>query len=122
MRIKNEALELSGTDLESNQTSLPVWLGHIALFSVQVVITGSPNGTLKLQASNDNGANDIYLANASIINWTDIPNQSASISSAGSVIFNVPDSGYKWFRLVWIDASSGSPSTITSARYMLKGI
>lgn len=122
MRIQNEDLTLDGTDMQSNIVSDPVWLAHIVNYSVQVVYTGTPNGTLKLQGSNDLGAKDGLQSTVSITNWSDISGASESVTAAGDVIFNIENAGYRWFRLVWTESSSGSPSTITSARFNVKGI
>lgn len=121
MRIQNEDLVLSGTDMTSDITSDPVWLGHIMVLSVQTVYTGTPNGTLKLQGSNDLGSISGSKPITGITNWTDL-GVSDSVSAAGSTMFNVADTGYRWFRLVWEDSSSGNPSTITSARFNVKGV
>lgn len=122
MRIKNEALELSDTDMTSNITSDPIWLGHIAHYSIQAVFTGTPNGSFKLQGSNDEGANSNNIENVSITNWSDISGSSTNVSAAGNLILNQENVGYRWVRLVWTDSSSGSPSTITSCRYNVKGV
>jgi len=121
MRIQNEDLTLSGTDMESNITSSPIWLGHIVNYSIQVVFTGSPNGAFKLQASNDKGANDFKIASASVTNWTDISSTSTNITTAGNLMYNIENAGYRWVRLVWTDSSS-STAAITVARYNVKGV
>jgi hypothetical protein len=121
MRIKNDALTLSGVDMEAGITSNPIWLGHIVNFSIQLVFTGAPNGAFKLQASNDEGSNDFRIANATITNWTDVANSSTNVSAAGSILYNIENSGYRWVRLVWTDSASDT-SAITVARYNVKGI
>ena len=121
MRTKNDSFTLSGTDMTVNITSDPIWLGHIVNYSIQVVYTGTPNGTLKLQGSNDQGANDTSLSTATITNWTDIPSSSIAVSAAGSSLLLDKDCGYRWVRLVWTDSASGA-SSITVARYNVKGI
>lgn len=121
MRIQNEDLTLSGTDMTTNITSSPIWLGHIAHFAIQLVFTGSPNGSLKLQCSNDQGANDLQIAAATITNWTDVDGSTQAISSDGNHVWNVQNCGYRWVRIAWVDSASGSPSTLTSARFNVKG-
>ncbi len=122
MRIQNEALTLSGTDMRDDITSNPIWLGHIAYYSIQLVFTGTPNGSFKLQASNDIGSNEMNLANASITNWTDISGSATTVSAAGDLMFNAENAGYRWVRVVWTDSTSGNPSTLTSARFNVKGV
>ena len=121
MRIKNDALTLSGTDLSSNVTSDPIWLGHIAHYSIQLIFTGTPMGAFKLQASNDEGAKTNNLENASITNWTDITGSSTNITAAGDLLYNVENAGYRWVRLVWTDSATVT-GTLTVARYNLKGV
>lgn len=123
MRIQNEALTLDGTDMESDILSNAIWLGHIAHYSIQMVFTGSPNGTFKLQASNDEGGKDGGgLASPTIVNWTDIADSDQAITASGDHTWTVENAGYRWVRVVWTDSSSGSPSTITSARFNVKGV
>ena len=121
MRIQNKALTLSGTDMESDITSDPIWLGHIANYSIQVVFTGSPDGTLKLQASNDFGARDGSLDQVSIDHWTDIIGSSQNITASGDHTWTVENAGYRWVRMVWTDSAS-SDADITSARFNVKGV
>jgi hypothetical protein len=122
MRIQNESLTLSGTDMTDNITSSPVWLAHIAYYSIQLVFTGTPNGTLKLQVSNDNGMIDSHdPSSASITNWTDLADSSQVISASGDHMWNERAAGYRWVRVVWTDNTSGSPSTLTVARFNVKG-
>ena len=100
MRIKNDNLVLSSTDMSASLTSNAIWLGHIANFAIQLVFTGSPEGAFKLQASNDEGANDLKLADASITNWTDIDGSTQAITEAGNHMWNVQNCGYRWCKSV----------------------
>jgi len=125
MRVKNENLLTTATlTLASSQNLRPVWLGHIALFSVQLVFTGTPDGAFKLQGSNDVGsidAADLDNQDNGLTNWTDITNTSTNISAAGSLLYNIPDSGYAWVRVVWTANSGGTTPLLTSARAYVKG-
>jgi len=121
MRINTEDLTLDGTDMTSNITSNAIWLGHIANAAIQLIFTGTPNGTFKLQASCDapkkgNEGNTIPT------NWTDVIDSSQSVTAAGDHIYELQNIGYTFVRLIWTDTSSGSPSTLDSARYMVKGV
>ena len=107
--------------MESNITSDPIWLAHISNYSIQLVFTGTADGTLKLQASNDEGANDNHIESAVITNWTDILNSDQAITAAGGHIWTVENAGYRWVRVVWTDGNS-SGANITSARMNVKGI
>jgi len=121
MRIKNESLALSGTDMTTTITSDPIWLAHIVNFSIQAVFTGTPNGAFTLQGSNDEGSKSNDVTNAVITNWSTVDSSSKAVTSSGSVLYNIENAGYRWVRLVWTDTSSGA-STITSCRSNVKGV
>lgn len=121
MRIKTENIldELSGVDMTSNITGPAIWLGHIANYAIQLVFTGSPNGNLKLQASCDE-PDRTNPQNTTVTNWTDIDGSLQAITASGNHMWSVENAGYTFVRLVWTDSASGA-STITVARFMVKG-
>lgn len=121
MRIHNEDLELDGTDMESNITSDPLRLESVINYSIQVVFTGSANGSFKLQASNDDDEKLDGVSGPTITNWTDIDGSTKTVTAAGNIMYDVENTGYKWVRLVWTDSSS-SGADITVARYHIKGL
>lgn len=123
MRIHNQTLTLSSTDMsQTSITSSGIWLGHISDFSIQLVFTGSPVGTFKLQASNDQGNEDKGnggWSDSGVTNWTDLDSAQA-ISAAGNLMYNYRGAGFRWVRLVYTkDSGTG---TITVARANCKGI
>lgn len=122
MRIGNDELNMD-SDLSASQTSEPVWLGHIANFSIQVVFTGTPGGNFKLQMSNDEG-NPTAAKEADrdykIENWTDIADSAFTVSAAGDVAWNYRDCGFRWVRVVYTQTSGSG--TITSIRFNVKGV
>lgn len=122
MRIKSDNIlaDLSGTDMTSNITGPAIWLGHIANYAIQLVFTGSPDGAFKLQGSCDEYDPKNPLG-TSITNWTDIGGSNQPITASGDHMWSAENAGYTFVRLVWTDSASGSPSTITSARFMVKG-
>lgn len=122
MRIQSDSIlnELSGTDMTSNITGPAIWLGHIANFAIQLVFTGSPNGAFKLQASCDE-ANPGNPTETVPTNWTDIVDSNQAITASGDHMWTVENAGYTFVRLVWTDSASGT-STITVARFMVKGV
>lgn len=125
MRVKNENLldDSGALDLSVNQSLKPLWLEHIAYFSIQLVTTGAPVGTFKLQMSNDPGnINAASPANQeNISNWTDVADSSVIVSAAGNLMFDVSQSGASWVRVVWV-AGGGSTGSLISARANTKGI
>jgi hypothetical protein len=122
MRIGNDTLNINA-DLSVSQESEPVWLGHIANFSIQVVFSGSPQGNFKLQMSNDEG-NPTAAREADrdyqISNWTDIADSAFTVNAAGDVAWNYRDCGFRWVRVVW--THTGGSGTITSIRFNVKGV
>lgn len=124
MRIANHTLSLSSTDLaQASITSEGIWLGHVSDFSIQIVFTGAPVGSFKLQASNDEGREDQGNGgwnDDGVNNWSDVSSTTIAISAAGDFIFNYANSGFRWFRVVYTRASG--TGTITVARYNTKGI
>jgi hypothetical protein len=107
--------------MQSDIVSDPIWLGHVLHYSIQAVYTGTPNGSFKLQASNDKGANTNDLENVSITNWTDISGSTINVSASGDLMYSLENIGYRWVRLVWTDTSSADPSTITVSQINTKG-
>lgn len=131
MRVANENLLVidgaaATTSLAASQNMKPVWLGHIADFSIQLVFTGTPAGTFKLQASNDTGkpqsAGDAAKYSG-VTNWTDIADSDVTVSAAGNIMWNYQDAGFEWVRVIYTASGAGSGSpTLTVARAKVKGI
>ena len=105
---------------QNNYVSAPIALTHIAMFAAQIAYSASAC-TFKLQGSCDEGApteNTQAAAAAKVTTWTDIANTTtAALTGAGNVMWNVPDCGYAWVRIV----QTGT-ATITSAKVNVKGI
>lgn len=129
MRVANDnLLTLDGaavsSSLASSRNYKPIWLGHIQNFSVQCVYTGTPNGTFKLQGSDDVGqVNSQSEANQStgVTHWTDIADSSVVVAAAGDFMINYQNCGFEWVRLVWTAAGAGTTPVLTSARLKCKG-
>lgn len=123
MRIFNDQVIFDNNDLSASRQSEPIYLGHIVNFSVQVVFSGTPNGTFKLQVSNDMGEIDAQtrlVQGRGVQHWTDVADSSFSVTTAGDVFWTVQNIGYRWARVVYT-AASGS-GTIESARANGKGV
>lgn len=124
MRVNNENLldESGPLDMSVGQNLPAVWLGHIMHYSLQVAFSGSPAGTLKLQASNDPGRiNAAESANqAPIIHWTDVADSTVTVAGAGDAMWTVQNSGYNWVRIVWTPTSG--TGSLNSARAYVKGL
>lgn len=124
MRINNENLldESGPLDLSESQNLSAIYLGHIAHYSIQLVYSGSPKGTFKLQASNDPGRINAAEAvnQAPISNWTDVADSAVEVSAAGNNMWTVQNSGYNWVRVVW--TNDDGAGTLESARAYVKGV
>jgi hypothetical protein len=103
--------------LNTNINSANMQLLQIYGYCIQAVITGTPNGTFKLQASCDPFNNQ-----GLVTNWTDITSSSYTATTAGSYMWNVSDSMYNWVRLVFTDASGGTSTATLKAVLNAKGV
>lgn len=120
MRPFNEPI-ISNALMNANISSPGIPLAQTFGYAIQAVYTGTPTGTLKLQASND-PLGDLTNPNDQPTNWEDISNSSQSISAAGSFLWNVTDVMYTWVRLVFTDGSGGTSTARLSANINGKGV
>jgi hypothetical protein len=93
---------VSAADMSSNVTSNAVEIQGISNVSLSAVYTGSPVGSVKLQASVDAGAN-----------WSDVASSSFSISSAGVFIWNYAPCAVPLLRVVYTATSGSGALTVT---------
>lgn len=121
MRIANGTLIASSVSLATSWTSGAIYLGHIPFFSVQLVFTGVPEGTFKLQCSNDSGHPDSTgsIAYLGVSNWTDVRGSNQIVSEFGNHVWTVQNIGFPWTRVIWTP-SAGTGSLI-DAQFQLKG-
>lgn len=114
----------AGTVMNHTITSTYYQLRDIYGFCIQVVYTGTPTGTFKLQASADPVPLAGKLSTEPPTHWTDIANSSYSVTAGGDYMWNVFDSMYNYVRIVYTDTSAGHSSTavITSATINAKGV
>lgn len=130
MKTKNsDLLTIDGTrstvTIGTTRQFKPLHVGHASSFSIQMVFTGTPDGTFKLQASNDAGnlsaSGDSARYNG-VSNWSDVADSSFTVSAAGDVMWEHGAAGMEWVRVVYTAAGAGSGSpTVTSARAVVKG-
>lgn len=82
--------------------------------------TGTPVGTLKLQACVDPALNFDTKPDAGLVNWEDVPLATVALTGiAGSQMFIDPTAFYRWVRVVWVRTSGNISLT---ARIQFKGI
>lgn len=95
-------------------------LKNIFMYSMAAIFTGTPTGTVKLQASNDPETNDSVPLPAPT-NWVDIADSSFPITAAGETMWNVSEVGYNYVRVVYTDSSGGASTATMTTIFNGKG-
>lgn len=124
MRTFNKQIS-TGLALNATKNSPAVQLKNILLYSVAFIVTGTPTGTVKLQASNDPETNDTMPLNnpqPGPVNWVDITDSSFVLAASGETMWNVRDIAYNYVRVAYVDASSGSSTATANIIINAKGI
>lgn len=107
---------MRNSDASDDITSELIFLGLSIGYAVQAVITGSPVGTLKLQASVDDGDNwaEGPGVGSGVVNWNDIPNTLAKVNGAEIISWSMDTQpNYKWARLIFTSTSGTGNITAT---------
>jgi len=121
MRSNNAPL-VTNAVMNTTINSPAIQLDQIIGYAIQAVYTGTPTGTLKLQASND-PVKLAYDVNPQVpINWTDIADSDFTVTSAGIYTWNVTDVFYTFVRLVYLDSSGGTSTAVLNANINFKGV
>lgn len=114
--------------LNANYTSPYVPLKQIYTYSVCATITGTPTGTIALQASNDPETNDTqYNIPGNIpptqvpVNWVTITNSPFAVTTAGSEFWNINYTGYNYVRVIYTDTSGGTSTATMNIVFCGKG-
>jgi len=124
MRVFNKQIA-TATVLSANRNTTFVELKSIVLYCIAAVITGTPTGTIKLQACNDPDTNNtIPVPNntANPTNWVDITGSSFVVTTAGETMWNVRDPGYNYVRVAYVDASGGASTATMTVVFNGKGV
>lgn len=118
----------ASTVMNTTINSLAMQLENMVGYSIQIVFTGTPTGSFKLQGSCDPvpKANLVVGANGVVTytptNWTDVADSTFTVTAAGNVEWNSNNVFYTYVRVVYTDASSGaSTAIITVASFVGKG-
>lgn len=83
-------------------TSSVVPLDNVQDFSIEGIWTGSPNGSIIVQVSNDMVNSSAAIAANS---WVDYTNTSQTITTAGNFLWNFTNQNMKWLRVVYTFSS-----------------
>lgn len=122
MKIANDEILAAPASLGTDFSSNAIFLGHVDRYAIQLIFTGSPNGSFKLQASNDIGEaqkNTEAGRGSTIVNWTDISGSTQNVNSAGDHMWSAEIAPYRWVRVVW-ERTAGTGS-LESIRLNTKG-
>jgi hypothetical protein len=88
------------TSLAASINSDAVKLKTATRYSIHLVITGSPVGSFRVQASN------IPVAEGSTVpDWSDVAYSTIQVSDNRTVFYNVNDVAYYYFRVVYTRTS-----------------
>lgn len=118
MRISNDTIIVAPIDMSEGWTSEPVWLGHLADYSIQLFFDGAPKGIFRLQCSNDKEQN--VESAQGVDNWTLVMGSTQTITEAGDHTWSVANASYRWVRIQWISGMS-STGQLNIARINGKG-
>lgn len=127
-------LKLDGYVQSANFYSQPQMMKSVDNWSLIFTCpaTGSPNGTLQIQASNDEGAKENSSgaqSDPSISNWVNLYFwndatstfvNSLAVSGASSVLIEENNCTYRWMRIFWTNTSGSI--TPTAVHLQFKGI
>lgn len=99
------------------------------MYAMAAIITGTPTGTIQIQASNDPETNDTQYnvagnrpPSTAPTNWVTIANSPFSVTSAGESMWNVQAVGYNYVRVQYIDSSGGTSTATMNIVFNGKGV
>ena len=134
MRTFNKTVA-SAVPLNANYNSPYVQLKNIYTYTMSAIITGTPNGTIQIQASNDpetndtqtnmptvDGAQPLNPPSVAPVNWVTITNSPFVVSSSGEEMWNFNYAGYNYVRVQYIDASGGTSTATMKIIFNGKGV
>lgn len=134
MRTFNKTVA-TAVPLNANYNSPYVQLKSIYTYAMAFIVTGTPTGSVKLQASNDPETNDTQVSvsydpgqsptnppSVAPVNWVDIANSTFALSSSGETMWNVNFVGYNYVRVVYLDASGGTSAATVNIVFNGKGV
>lgn len=127
MRTVNRTVS-SNILLNTNYNSPYQQLKNIYTYSIAAIITGTPTGTIALQASNDPETNDTQNNSTNLpptvapTNWVTITGSTFTLTAAGETLFNVDAVGYNYVRVTYTDTSGGTSTARLAIIFNGKGV
>lgn len=133
MRTFNKTVA-TAVPLNANYNSPYTQLRNIYTYTMAAIITGTPTGTIQIQASNDPETNDTQTNQATVLgnpptnppsvaptNWVTITGSPFVVSSSGEEMWNVNAVGYNYVRVQYIDGSGGTSTATMTIIFNGKG-
>lgn len=127
MRTFNKTVA-TNIPLNANYNSPYTQLKQIYTYTMCAIITGTPTGTVQIQASNDPETNDTQYNVAAgqppavgPVNWVTITNSPFIVTSSGIEFWNVNFTGYNYVRVQYIDGSAGTSTATMTIIFNGKG-
>lgn len=108
--------------LNTDVTTDFVPLRNIILYTISANVTGTPSGSIYLEASADPETNDTQPSTNQPTNWAVITDSAFTLSAAGVTMWNVRDIGYNYVRVVFVDGSGGTSTATMNVVFNGKGI
>lgn len=124
MRTFNKQIA-TAVAMNANYTSSAVPLKNIYMYNISANVTGTPTGTIKLQASNDPETNDtmpLGVPQPLPTNWADIANSTFTLTASGDTMWNVSQVAYNYVRVVYTDTSGGTSTATMNIVINAKGV
>ncbi len=127
MRTINRTIVLAAP-LNANYNSPYQPLKSIYTYTIAAIVSGTPTGSIALQASNDPETNDTQYNSTNLppavgpSNWVTIADSTFVLSAAGETMWNVNAVGYNYVRVVYTDASSGLSAATLKIIFNGKGV
>lgn len=118
------AVLLDGSSAQgASWTSSPIYVGNAQLYSVVLTCpaTGTPVGTVKLQACDDRARNVSQVPDPRLVNFYDLifydsaGNQvtTQAVSGASTIAFEETACAYRWVRVVYAATSGAITPTVS---------
>lgn len=133
MRTFNKTVA-TAVPLNTNYNSPYTQLRNIYTYCMSANISGTPTGTLSIQASNDPETNDTQTNQATVpgqppsnppskapTNWVTIANSTFAVTTSGETMWNVNAVGYNYVRVQYLDSSGGTSTATMTIIFNGKG-
>lgn len=121
MRVFNKQIA-TNVSISSGYTSPYTELKSTYMYSMAAILSGSPAGTIKLQASNDPATNDTQINSTGLApavgpsNWVDVTNSTFTIAGPQEVMWNVRDPAYNYVRIVYTGSGAATATIIINVK------